>query len=179
MIVVHAGNRVDEPGRTPPRFPPGREGYVRERFDALLDLGIDAVVTAAAAGADLLLVEAALERRVPVHLVLPFEPERFRVESVEDRGPRWEDSYDVAVDAVVNLGAGSLQVLELEATDAGFRAANLVLVERACALDPGRVLAVVVRPRAPSDAPSVTDDFVEHAERAGLLVLEIDPSASS
>jgi hypothetical protein len=175
MIVVQAGNRVDEPGRTPPRFPPERERRVRKRFEALLDLGVDSVVTAAAAGSDLLLVEVALERSIPVHVVLPFAPGKFRDESVADRGERWAQSYDRTLDAVGREIAGSLLVLDFDPDDAGFRATNGALLEHACLLSPGRVLAVAVRPRERRGPPSVTDDFVERAERRGLFVVEIDP----
>jgi hypothetical protein len=175
MIMVHAGNRVDEPGRAP-RFPPERERSVRERFDALLDLvAPEGVVTSAAAGADLLLVEAAMARSISVHLVLPFSPERFREESVADRGERWVRSYDDAVGAVSDDGRGSILVLDLQPDDEGFRAANGVLIEHACSLAPGRVLAVTVRPRCGGKTPSVTDDFVQRAETVGLFVVEIDP----
>jgi hypothetical protein len=169
MIVVHAGNRVDEPGRTPPRFPADHSGRVRDRFDALLDLGVEAAVTAAAAGADLLFVEG------PVHVVPPFAADRYRNESVADRGERWVRSYDRMLEAVSRGGVGSLLVLDVDPDDAGFRAANGKLIERACSLFPGRVLAVAVRPRHRHGQHSVTDDFVERAEATGLFVLEIDP----
>jgi hypothetical protein len=140
---------------------------VRERFDGL--------VTAAAAGSDLLLAEVALDRSIPVHLVLPFDPGRFREESVADRGGRWVRSYDRTLDAVGKESAGSLLVLDFDPDDVGFRATNGALLERACLLSPGRVLAVAVRPRERRGPPSVTDDFVERAEQAGLFVVEIDP----
>jgi hypothetical protein len=123
-----------------------------------------------------LLVEAARQRGVPVHLVLPFDRDRFCAESVEDRGRRWTGSYADAVAGAVADAGSSIVELGLDPDDAGFRAGNQALLDRAGALAPGRVLAVVVRPRTPDEPPSVTDDFAERAEAAGLFVVEIDPS---
>ena len=176
VIVVHAGNRVDEPGRNPPRFPSDREGCVRERFDALLDLlEPHGVVTSAAAGADLLLAQAAIARVIPLHLVLPFDAERFRIHSVADRGERWVDAYQAALSTVAHDRGGSLRVLDCPRDDEGFRAANAALIERACELAPGRVLAATVRPHGGGDPPSVTDHFVQRAHAARLFIVEIDP----
>jgi hypothetical protein len=174
MMLVHAGNRVDQPGRTPPRFPAEREQYVRERLDALLGLlAPDGIVTSAAAGADLLLIEAATDRSIPLHLVLPFEPRRFRATSVADQGPRWTRSFD----AVLDRSLHSLQVLDLDTDEEGMRSGNGALIQRALSLAPGNVLAVAVRPHCGEDPPSVTDDFVRRAEEDRLFVLEVDPLA--
>lgn len=176
MIVVQAGNRIDETGRGAPRFPPDCEPDVARRLDQLLEvLDPDGVVTATAAGADLLIAEAAIARSIPLHVVLPFGRDRFRVESVEDQGGRWAEAYDAIIDHVGSDPACSLDELELDADDAGFRAGNDALLERAQTLGGRRVLAVAVRPPRGDGPASVVDDFVEKAERAGLFVLEMDP----
>ncbi len=176
MIVVHAGNRVDEPGRAPARFPAGRVDAVRGRIGQLLDLLEPAgVVTAAAAGADLLLAGAAIDRKVPVHLVLPFDRDCFREESVADRGERWTSAYDLVLSAVEDDRAGSILELDLAPDDAGYRDGNQALIDRAVQLGGSRVLGVAVR--APGgDGTSVTDDFVERAQAADLFLIDIDPS---
>jgi hypothetical protein len=176
VIIVHAGNRIDQPGRTPPRFPADRERAVGTRIGELLDVLTPAgVVTAAAAGADLLLAEAAMERAVPLHLLLPCPRARFCEVSVADQGPRWTRAYERVLGHVAGDSGSSLVELALEPDDAGFRTANQALVERATNLGTTRVLAVAVRPREREPTPTVTDDFVTRAEAAGLFVLEIDP----
>lgn len=173
---MHSGNRIDQPGRVPPRFPAHRERAVGARMVELLKILKPAgVVTAAAGGADLLLAEAALERAVPLHVVLPCPRARFQEVSVADRGPRWTRAYERLLDHVAGDGRSSLEELALEPDDAGFRMANQVLLERAGSLGPDGVLAVAVRPKHRESTPSVTDDFVDRAEAAGLFVLEIDP----
>ncbi len=176
MIVVHAGNRIDEAGREAPRFPPECEPDVARRLDELLEvLDPDGVVTATAAGADLLMAESAIARSIPLHVVLPFGRDRFRVQSVADQGGRWAEAYDAVINHVGSDPGCSLGELELDADDAGFRAGNDALLERARALGGRRVLAVAVRSPLHDGPASVVDDFVEKAERAGLFVLEMDP----
>ena len=176
MIIVHSGNRVDEPGRAAPRFPGHRAEAVGARLGELLDLlRPDGVVTGLAAGADLLLAEAAVEQGVPVHALLACDQARYGEVSVADRGPRWTKGYERILDHIAADRRSSLLELDFEPDDAGFRAANGALLERAAELDTNGLLAVAVRPARHEPAASVTDDFVARAEKAGLFVVEIDP----
>jgi hypothetical protein len=176
VIIVHTGNRVDEPGRSTPRFPAHRAEAVGARLGELLDLlRPDGVVTGIAAGADLLLAEAAVERGVPVHALLACHRVRYAEVSVADRGPRWTKAYDRILYHIAADARSSLLELDFEPDDAGFRAANGALLERGAELDTNGVLAVAVRPAQREPTASVTDDFVARAEKAGLFVVEIDP----
>jgi hypothetical protein len=175
VLVLHAGNRIDAADRTPPRFPPEREPAVAQRLGQLLDLVTpQGVVTAAAAGADLLLVEAADKRDLPIHLVLPFPQYRFRAMSVEDQGARWVDAFEQAIELSRRPGS-SLVELDLEPDDAGLRTGNEALIARAAELAGTGVLVAVVRPFGGEEPPSMTDDLVDRARRDGLFVVEIDP----
>jgi hypothetical protein len=103
MIVVHAGNRVDSPDLAgPPRFPEAQVEFVEWRLARFIDvLRPSVVVSAAAAGADLLLLQSELAtEKVAVHVVLPFAASRFREESVADRGAVWTKRYDRLLAAV-------------------------------------------------------------------------------
>ena len=95
MLVVHAGNRVDaEGGRTPARFPPEQVPVVRARLGRLLKhMRPLVVVSAAAAGSDLLVLEEALGLGIAVHVVLPAPRDDFRERSVADRGPVWLSAF--------------------------------------------------------------------------------------
>jgi hypothetical protein len=177
VLVVHAGNRIDGADRAHPRFPPERELAVSDRLRELLDvLEPDGVVTAAAAGADLLLIEAAQERGLPIHLVLPTERYCFRATSVEDRGERWVAAFERAINLVTTHKECSLVELGLESDGNVFRAGNQALINRARDIAEDGVLAVAVRPSGGEHPSSVTDDFVGRAKHAGLFVIEIDPS---
>jgi len=178
MIVVHAGHRMDAPDRTPARFPQDRVAEVRRRLGDLMDvLQPDGVVAAAAGGADLLIAEAALDSGIPLHVVLPFDRQRFKDESVADQGPPWTGAYDGVIDRVTTDAQCSLTELALDADEDGYRAGNQALIDRAVELGHGRVLAVTVRHHDPAEKPSITDDFVDRARAARLFVVEIDPLA--
>ena len=176
MLLVHAGNRVDAAGAIPARFPEGMVADVRGRLDRFVAaLRPRLVVSAASAGADLLVLEAALERSIAVHLVLPFGAARFRAVSVADRGQMWLRRFDRVLDLVLSDPACRLVEGDETEDEAGFRRGNLLLVEHALAQagDDG-VLALAVRPAADDD-DSVTDDFVAVAKRCGLVAIDIDP----
>jgi hypothetical protein len=94
---------------------------------------------------------------------------------VVDRGEGWGRIYDVVLSAVLDSRSNSLQELELSPDEAGFRAGNAALIERATVMAPQRALAAAVRRKVRHEPPTVTDDFVDRAEAAGLFVVEIDP----
>jgi ABC-type sugar transport system substrate-binding protein len=174
VLVVHAGNRIDGPDRARARFPSDREPAVADRLGELLDvLAPEGVITSAAAGADLLIVEAAEKRQIPVHLVLPFPRARFCAVSVRDQGPRWVSAFEHAVERADR--ASTLVELDLEPDVDGLLAGNQALLDRASALARTGLLVVAVRPAGGEVPPSVTDDFVRRAGDAGLFVIEIDP----
>jgi hypothetical protein len=179
MILVHAGNRVDSPDRPgPPRFPEGQVAFLQRRLARFVDvLRPRIVVSAAAAGADLLLIENALATPgVAVHIVLPFTASQFRETSVADRGASWTDRYD-RVRSVARQRAGCELIEFGEAPDdAGYRAGNQHLIDHAVGIAGGDgVLALAVRPPPGHAAPSMTDDFVEAARLREVTVIDIDP----
>jgi hypothetical protein len=180
MILVHAGNRVDAADRGgPSRFPESQVGFVEERLARLLDaLRPRVVVSAAAAGADLLLLEKALstEGVGEVHVVLPFSATRFRETSVADRGGAWTERYDRVLSRVQGREGSGVYPHDESPDDAGFRAGNRLLVEHAQQVADGDgVLALAVRPRPGDTEPSITDNFVAVARLHDLTVIDIDP----
>jgi hypothetical protein len=179
MILVHAGNRVDAADRGgPSRFPESQVTFVEERLAQLLDaLRPRVVVSAAAAGADLLLLEQALAiKEVDVHVVLPFTAPRFRETSVDDRGDAWTERYDRVLSLVQDREGSGVYPHDQSPDDTGFRAGNRLLVEHAqqVAADDG-VLALAVRPHPGDTEPSITDDFVAVARLHDITVIDIDP----
>lgn len=97
-IVALAGRRVDAPGATPPRFPPGNIERVSVALAVLFaDLHAVKLVCSAACGADLLALEAAQSGGVQCRIVLPFDAIRFRNSSVVDRPGRWGALFDAAI----------------------------------------------------------------------------------
>lgn len=176
MWLVHAGNRVDEPDRPVPRFPASNVAFVETRLRRFLsELRPDGVVSAAAAGADLLLLDVALELGVPIEVVLPLPVEEFRRRSVDDQaglGSDWGMRFER-----VRAHADCLHVVDLSGRDDWYLAGNDVILDHAVAAagDAG-LLGLAIRP-PDDDQGSVTDDFVRKARNRRLSVIDIDPAS--
>ena len=179
VLLVHAGNRPDVPGRADSRFPVQDVAPVRACVHRLIDvLAPSGVVSAAAAGADLIVLEAALELGVPIHVVVPIERTEFVARSVADAGAVWVRRFDHVVHTAADA-PNTLFEAHAEVSDGWERRANAVIIERAWHLAgaDGRVLALTVRPLPGEDPPSVTDDLAGRAAALGWPVLTLDPRA--
>lgn len=169
MLIVHAGNRIDEAGRTPPRFPAAHADDVRSRLVALFGgISPSRLVTAAAAGADLLAIEAAHEVGVPVTVALPLLRDEFRRRSVADQGGDWILRYDSALDA-----ADEVIATDLSDDDEWYLNGNEHILDVAAGRagdDP--VLALAVR----AGTGSATDDLIDRAAARGWPSIDLDPS---
>ncbi len=139
------------------------------------------VVSAAASGADLIVLEEAIIRSIAIHVVLPISREEFVNKSVADAGPDWVSSFN-AVLQHASAGRGSSSILQGDAVSSGqwYLAAHDELLGRAVVLADGQpIVALTIRPPEGEIPPSGTDEFASRAARLGLLVLNIDPRAGS
>ena len=99
QVLLFSGHRMDEPEREPPRFPPALEADAARRIAAVLDrlkVGEKTIAFCqAAAGGDLLFLEAALKRGATCHVLLPFDEPTFLERSVlsSQNGEGWCDRY--------------------------------------------------------------------------------------
>jgi hypothetical protein len=104
MIVAHAGHRIDKTDQSHARFPKNRVGSVyRRSYLYLLERRPRAFVSAAANGADLIVLRAAEDLFIPFHVVLPIAIDMFRHKSVDDRGPEWGEAFDRAIDRAESI----------------------------------------------------------------------------
>ena len=97
-VVAFAGHMIDAPDRPLPRFPvalvPAVRAAVREH---VARLNTPIVYTSAACGADLILIEAALDAGAEVNVVLPFNRDDFVRTSVAVGGDDWVERFDAAL----------------------------------------------------------------------------------
>ncbi|MGD9705071.1 MAG: hypothetical protein AB7Q42_11420 [Acidimicrobiia bacterium] len=173
MLLVHAGNRVDLPGRGTPRFPPALVPLVRRRVaQVLTDLRPRGVVSAAAAGADLIVLEEAIEAGITIHLALPLGVEQFRARAVEDLGGDWAERYDrVLAEATEH---GTVHIENRGNDEDWFTEGNETILDRAEMLSDGdSIYALVVRPHSGESLPSATDRFAASAAKRGWPVIEL------
>ncbi len=193
-ILVCAGRRIDPPGATTIRFPLKEVDQVSRQVEALFrEQSVDWVVSSAACGADLVVLQIAQRIGIRFRILLPVPLEEFRRTSVVDRPFSadwpWEKLYDRLIRQAQS--AGDLKVLEGTATGtAGYQAVNEALVkegldlvehvsERGGGEEPVQVKALVIWDGRSRGSTDLTRHFAEEARVQGLTVLEILTRSSS
>jgi hypothetical protein len=170
-VIVEAGRRVDAPDAPVARFPSKNVSEVRKKIrQALRDERPVAVVSSAACGADLLLLDIAGDMRVPRYIFLPSEPEEFRISSVTDRPGDWGDLY------TKTLRTSKVEILKLPEGQEGYLETNLKLLDRAQELanqERTDVKALVIWNRESRGSDDVTAHFLEQAKQRKLPIIEI------
>ncbi|MEP7061891.1 MAG: adenylate/guanylate cyclase domain-containing protein [Betaproteobacteria bacterium] len=97
-VLAFVGHMIDAPANGEPRFPPvlvpAVDAAIRAR---LAGFNHPIAYTSAACGADLIFIEAALERGAEVNIVLPFDGEDFARTSVAIGGDGWRERFERAL----------------------------------------------------------------------------------
>ena len=163
-LVVFSGHMIDAPDRRSPRFPPAKEGEVRELLDkqlAAMNAGIG--FASAASGSDILFLEAMLARGGTIHLVLPWPAEEFVKTSVEVAdGGSWVERFHKVLDRAASIRI--LGELYMPGSATGFEYCNLAMNGLARVF--ARSLDLEITPLAVWDgyagAPGGTGSFVRY-----------------
>ena len=164
-VVVFAGHMIDQPGRPVSRFPATLEKAVyAEIASRLQDMNAGIGYTCAACGSDILFIEAMLERKSEVNIVLPNGETAFRKDSVDiipdsDWGERFEKVLRQATLVAIANDNSSLT------SAAGYE--YTYLLQDGLAILRGKVLDTEVLPlavwnRLPGDGVGGTESFVVH-----------------
>lgn len=99
-VAVFAGHRPDLPGRRKPRLPAEALPGLRQRLlEWLRKNQIRIVYSSAAAGADLVFLDAARELGIETHVFLPYPKEGFLRRSVDECGSHWVEKFEEALAA--------------------------------------------------------------------------------
>jgi tetratricopeptide (TPR) repeat protein len=99
QVILFSGHMVDAPDRPTPRFPADKESIAAQKIaEALNDLGAgsgDLALCQAAAGGDLLFLEACQQRGVRCHVLLPLPEPEFIERSIQRsaNGDKWRERY--------------------------------------------------------------------------------------
>lgn len=100
QVWLFSGHMVDAPGRTPPRFPADKVGLAARAIGEALDAQgagpRDLAFSQAAAGGDLLFLEACRQRGVRCQVLLPFGEAEFIAGSILTSvdGTAWRARYE-------------------------------------------------------------------------------------
>jgi len=170
-VLVSAGRRVDAADASVPRFPQKNVSRVQSQIENFLDQQKPAaIVSSAACGADLLVLESGLGDDVPCHILLPSSPDEFRRSSVADRPGDWGTIYDAV------LKDSEVEVLTLPSGDEGYLEVNRKLLDKAqvlAAAGNAPVSALVIWNMESRGVDDVTAHFLNEARRRNIPVTEI------
>ena len=171
VIVVYAGRRPSPEG-----FPEGNVEQVARRLEQLMSrLRPRLVVGSAAAGADLLALEAAIRVDAQAHVVLAGDQAEFRESSVADVGQDWARRYD----ALLRHPSIQTEVSPLVRgdSDATYRAATQRIWDVALAARrPGEEIVVVPIAKPRREGVDHTEELVAQQDARGGVVIRIDPT---
>ena len=176
-LVVFSGHMIDAPDRRTPRFPPSKEGEIKELLEkqlAAMNAGIG--FASAASGSDILFLEAMIARGGTIHLVLPWPAEEFVKTSVAIAGDGvWVDRFHKIIDQAASIRV--LGELYMPGSATGFEYCNLAMCGLARLF--ARSLDLEITPLAVWDgfagAPGGTGSFVRYwrSHRASVKVVPI------
>jgi hypothetical protein len=166
VIVLYAGRR---PGVD---FPDSNVDFVGQQLVQLLGgLRPRVIVGSAAAGADLLALEAAEALGIEAEAIVVGDRDEFRSDSVADKGAEWEQRYDHQLNRV------QLEELpRLETASDSYRAVTRRIVERGEELAREGESIVILAVAAARDASDHTEELVQHGRSPNRLALRIDPA---
>lgn len=180
-VFLFSGHMVDRPDRKVPRFPPGMVPAAAVRIGAALDaLGAragDLALSQAAAGGDLLFLEACQQRGVTCRVYLPFPIPEFIARSVLPSvdGEAWRQRFESVQRQLTE--PVHIMTEELGATPVGtdpFERCNLWLLDSALALGPEMVQCICLWNGGGGDGPGGTAHMVREVGRRGGHVTHID-----
>lgn len=126
-VAVFTGHMIDRPNRLVPRFPAAIETAVRDAIrERLVKHGAGLGYASAACGSDILFLESLLDLEGKAYVVLPYEREQFKRDSVEiTDDPRWVERFENVLKKASDVLLASEQPL-VEST-LSFEYTNLLL----------------------------------------------------
>jgi hypothetical protein len=174
-VVIASGHMIDSPERKEERFPPSKEGAVRERIAKQLEtwsIGAgDLAICGGARGADLLFGELCADRGAEVWLYLALPEAEFLEASVRLANSDWEERYFKLRDREgVKVFIQSDRLKSPPKGTSVFARNNLWMINtaRVEANDPKNLYAVLVWDEKPTgDGPGGTSDFAARVKKLG------------
>jgi hypothetical protein len=181
-VVVFTGHMIDQPGRTPPRFPAGCESTARAAIKDTLRQelqrtpGSILAMASAANGGDILFHEVCEELNVPHRVLLPIPMDLFRSESVSPAGLKWEERFDAVIRRFPSppFLANSETLpswLALNAKYNAWQRANLWMIQEALATGAARLTLVALWDGTSGDGPGGTEHMLRIAKQNGAAVI--------
>jgi tetratricopeptide (TPR) repeat protein len=181
QVFVFSGHMMDQPGRDPPRFPATMEGAAAAAIaKALADLGAgpqDLAMSQAAAGGDLLFLQACQQLGVNCEVQLPFEEPDFIERSVirSAGGEAWRQRFFQVRERLRAPPRVMTDEVGPAPSDVDpFERCNLWLLYTALAWGPDKVRFICLWNGAGGDGPGGTQHMLEEVKRRTGRVTWID-----
>jgi class 3 adenylate cyclase/tetratricopeptide (TPR) repeat protein len=126
-LVIFSGHMIDAPDRRIPRFPPEKEGAIRELLEKQLEaMNAGIGFASAACGSDILFLETMLARGGAIHIVLPWPAEEFVKTSVDlDGKGTWNKRFEAVLARAASIRI--LGQLYMPGSAIGFEYCNLAV----------------------------------------------------
>jgi tetratricopeptide (TPR) repeat protein len=183
-VVVFSGHMIDRPERSEERFPPGKEGVVRDRIAEQLEAwGVgagDLAICGGARGGDVLFAELCADREAEVWLFLALPEGEFLEKSVRLPDSDWELRFFALQDREgVKVSLQSERLKSPPKGTSDFSRNNLWIINtaRVEANDPKDLYAVLVWDERPTgEGPGGTSDFATRVKRLGGRLAVINPT---
>jgi tetratricopeptide (TPR) repeat protein len=174
-VVVFSGHITDNPGRPEERFPPRKEGVVRECITKQLEVwGVgagDLAICGGARGGDILFAELCADRGAEVWLFLALPESEFLEESVRLPESNWEQRFFALRDREGVKVSLQIERLKSPPKDTSAYARNnlwMINAARVEANDPKNLYAVLVWDEKPTgDGSGGTSDFAARVKQLG------------
>jgi hypothetical protein len=181
QVLLFSGHLVDAPGRSPPRFPSSKVPAAATQLAqvlAELDAGPqDLALSQAAAGGDLLFIEACIARGVRCEVLLPFRQAEFIAQSIApvSDAAQWQQRYLAALQKLQQPVRCMPDALGL--TPAGrnaYERCNRWLLASAVAHGADKVRFICLWNGGGGDGPGGTQHMHDEVQRRGGRVWWID-----
>lgn len=184
-ILLFTGHRIDDPGRTQPRFPVNKEDVARQAIKDIIltdrdeaDDGIAFGIAGGASGGDILFHEVCLEIGIPTRLYLALPEDHFCRESVQSAGPQWVERYNHLCARLSKRILGDSKELPnwlVEKPDYDiWQRNNLWMLHNALALGGRNVTLIALWNGEEGEGSGGTKDMVERARQRGAKTLILD-----
>lgn len=179
-VLLFSGHRVDDPNRPEPRFPSAMVNAAAQRIAAALtavDAGPDDLALCqAAAGGDLLFLEACLARGVRCRVLLPCDEAEFINQSIlpSSDGVTWRARYFALKDKFEGLRIMPTELGPLPQGVDAYERCNLWLLYSALALGPEKIRFTCLWNGGGGDGAGGTAHMVEQVRHRSGRVDWID-----
>ena len=186
-VFLFTGHMMDKPDRAKPRLPPSLGAMAAQRIAEQLDQWQagpgDVAYCQAAAGGDLMFLEACLDRKVDCRVLLPFDQPSFVQKSIEPSlnmpgKPSWRERWltlKPRLSSAPRIMAVELGPARRDADP--YERCNLWLLNNALAHGPDRLHFMALWNGEPGDGPGGAAHLKAEAERRTAQVAWIDTRA--